>query len=135
EDEVQELWVRVTQAVIEDVGPTLGAHLGLAVPRGIAAGTLYLAVPLPFTLKLLETRLRPAIMSAFSQIPEAEGIQSFIVLVDEDAHPDLGMTLDEEDAPEAPATQGVPAHQSPAATGASGPNTHHESIRPLDEPR
>ncbi|MGJ0205059.1 chromosomal replication initiator protein DnaA [Leucobacter sp. gxy201] len=135
EDEVQDLWVRVTQAVIEDVGPTLGAHLGLAVPRGIAAGTLYLAVPLPFTLKLLETRLRPAIMSAFSQLPEAEGIQSFIVLVDEDAHPDLGMALDEHDAPEVSEVQSVPAHQPSAATGGAGSSTHHESIRPLDEPR
>ncbi|GAB2558578.1 chromosomal replication initiator protein DnaA [Leucobacter ruminantium] len=133
EDEVQEVWVKVTQAVMEDpaVGRTLGAHLGLAVPRGVAAGTLYLAVPLEFTLKLLETRLRPAIMTALAGVPEAAGIESFIVLVDEDAHP----VLDAE--PETPPAADIPpaaSAASPSSTGGSAP-TRGEYLRPLDEPR
>lgn len=144
EDEVQELWVRVTQAVIEDVGPTLGAHLGLAVPRGIAAGTLYLAVPLPFTLKLLETRLRPAIMTAIAGLPEAEGIQSFIVLVDEDAQPDIDMEVHDQDraSSEVSADTSVPSFEtapgtefSAATSQAHGAGARHEPSRPLDEPR
>ncbi|MCB1274646.1 MAG: ATP-binding protein, partial [Leucobacter sp.] len=45
---------------------------------------LYLAVQYDFTLKLLEGRFRPAIMSAISKIPEAESIDNFIVMVDPD---------------------------------------------------
>ncbi|MFA5605834.1 MAG: chromosomal replication initiator protein DnaA [Leucobacter sp.] len=121
EDEVQDVWARVTQSVMADpaVGPTLGAHLGLAVPRGMAAGTLYLAVPLEFTLKLLENRLRPAIMTAIAAMPEAENIENFIVLVDEDAHP----AIDPE--PTDPADE----HETTA------PRNRRESPRPLDEPR
>ena len=89
EHELQEVWARVTQSVMGDpaIGPAVGAQLALAVPRGIAAGTLYLAVQLDFTLKLLENRLRPAIMAAVAQIPEAQEIENFVVIVDEDAHP------------------------------------------------
>lgn len=90
ENEVQEAWASVTQAVMNDsaVGPTLGAHLGLAVPRGITAGTLYLAVPLEFTQRLLENRLRPAILAALSALP-APVVDNFVVVVDEDAHPEI----------------------------------------------
>ena len=140
EDEVQELWVKVTQAVMEDVGPTLGAHLGLAVPRGIAAGTLYLAVPLPFTLKLLETRLRPAIMAAFALVPEAEGIESFIVLVDEDAHPNIDTDFDAE--PETPRPPTGVSNEGSAGSSesvVSAPSAGHgsraEPTRPVAEPR
>nr|WP_236022115.1 chromosomal replication initiator protein DnaA [Leucobacter soli] len=67
-----------------EVGPAGGAQLELAVPRGVAAGTLYLAVEYDFTLKLLEGRFRPAIMAAVAGIPEAAGISNFIVMVDPD---------------------------------------------------
>lgn len=91
EDEVQEVWARVTQTLMSDpaIGPTLGAHLGLAVVRGVSAGVLYLAVPLEFTQKLLEGRLRPAILSALVDDPQGNMISSFIVVVDEDAHPEI----------------------------------------------
>lgn len=117
EHEIQEVWSKVTQAVMSDpaVGPAVGAQLALAVPRGIAAGTLYLAVQLEFTLKLLENRLRPAIMSAVAQIPEAEMIQNFIVIVDEEAHPSLD--------PE-------PRDEETADFG-----TKMDAPRPVDEPR
>ncbi|MFV0434628.1 MAG: chromosomal replication initiator protein DnaA [Leucobacter sp.] len=107
------------------VGPAVGAQLALAIPRGMAAGTLYLAVQLEFTLKLLETRLRPAIMSAVAQIPEAVGIENFIVIVDEDAHPVLDP--EPEPAQESPA---APPHLSSAI-----PPGRFESTRPLYEPR
>ncbi|UOQ61908.1 chromosomal replication initiator protein DnaA [Leucobacter rhizosphaerae] len=84
------------------IGPAVGAQLALAVPRGIAAGTLYLAVQLEFTLKLLETRLRPAIMAAVAQIPEAEEIENFVVIVDEDAHPTLDPEPEVEDLEDSP---------------------------------
>lgn len=100
------------------VGPAVGAQLALAVPRGLAGGTLYLAVQLEFTLKLLENRLRPAIMAAVAQIPEARGIENFIVIVDEDAHP----AIDPE-----PAAQSID-FTSPQATVP-------EPQRPLTEPR
>lgn len=91
ENEVQEVWVRVTQSVTEDpsVGRVVGAHLGLAVPRGVSAGTLYLAVPLEFTQKLLDGRLRPAILTALVEHSGDAPISNFIVIVDEDAHPEL----------------------------------------------
>ncbi|MBL3699467.1 chromosomal replication initiator protein [Leucobacter luti] len=133
EDEVQEVWDRVTQAVMQDpaVGPAVGAQLALALPRGIAAGTLYLAVQLEFTLKLLESRLRPAIMNAIAAIPEAQEIQNFVVIVDEDAHP----SLDPEPTPEAAPAQG----QGQAHTGNSFDDGHFiaraEPTRPVDEPR
>ncbi|MBC9943476.1 chromosomal replication initiator protein DnaA [Leucobacter sp. cx-328] len=89
--ELSEIWEEVTRIVMSNpaVGPAVGAQLALAFPRGLAAGTLYLAVQLEFTLKLLENRLRPAIMEALAEVPGAEPIQSFIVIVDADAQPVL----------------------------------------------
>lgn len=126
EDEVQEVWDRVTQAVMADpaVGPAVGAQLALALPRGIAAGTLYLAVQLEFTLKLLENRLRPAIMTAIAAIPDAQEIQNFVVIVDEDAHPSLD--------PEPVA--GAPAAAAPVAPF-DEPSARPEPTRPVHEPR
>ena len=101
-DEVQQIWEQVTQAVMGDpaVGPAVGAQLALAVPRGVGAGTLYLAVQLEFTLKLLESRLRPAIMSALAAIPAADGIDNFVVMVDETALPHIDPEPAEQAAPQ-----------------------------------
>ncbi|MGW9021236.1 chromosomal replication initiator protein DnaA [Leucobacter chromiiresistens] len=134
EDELQEVWERVTQAVMGDpaVGPAVGAQLALALPRGIAAGTLYLAVQLDFTLKLLENRLRPAIMAAIARIPEAHEIDNFIVIVDEDAHPDI----DPEPAPEPqPAAASVRESDAPDFGGARFDSPRHDTQRPVAEPR
>ena len=136
DDELQEVWGRVTQTVMGDptVGPAVGAQLALAVPRGIAAGTLYLAVQLEFTLKLLENRLRPAIMNAIAGIPEAKQIENFVVIVDEDAHP----ALDPDPEPASHATATAPA---PFQGGDTDPGLHttaptrHDSVRPVAEPR
>lgn len=89
EDEVQRVWEEITRTVMGDpaVGPAVGAQLALAVPRGVGAGTLYLAVQHDFTLKLLEGRLRPAIMTAIGGILDASEIENFIVLVDEEVQP------------------------------------------------
>lgn len=86
EEDVQRIWAQVARSLADDpeVGPTGSAQIALAVPRGVAAGMLYLAVQYDFTLKLLEGRFRPAIMSAISKIPEAESIDNFIVMVDPD---------------------------------------------------
>lgn len=80
----REIWARTAQIVLKDpeVGPAAAGQLGLAVPRGVAAHTMYLAVAHELTMQLLESRLRPAIMRAFAQIPEAHQIESFVVLVD-----------------------------------------------------
>ena len=133
EDELQEVWERVTQSVMGDpaVGPAVGAQLALALPRGIAAGTLYLAVQLDFTLKLLENRLRPAIMSAIARIPEAREIDNFIVIVDQDAHPDI----DPEPAPE-PVSEPEPQRDFEAGfSGARFDGRRSETQRPVAEPR
>nr|WP_240740065.1 chromosomal replication initiator protein DnaA [Leucobacter triazinivorans] len=109
------------------VGPANGAQVALAMPRGIAAGTLYLAVPYEFTLKLLESRLRPSIMSAIAEIPEADEIENFVVIVDEEALPSLD--------PE-PAIAEAPVAASPASSGrAAGAPARHDAVRPVDEPR
>ncbi len=101
EEEVQRAWAQITHAVMGDpeVGPTVGAQLALAVPRGISVGTLYLAVQHDYTLKLLETRLRPAIMHAVAKIPEAAPIETFVVIVDPDAQPAMESDPDEFAAP------------------------------------
>ncbi|RGE17335.1 chromosomal replication initiator protein DnaA [Leucobacter sp. wl10] len=124
DDELQEVWGRVTRTVMGDpsVGPANGAQVALAMPRGIAAGTLYLAVPYEFTLKLLESRLRPAIMAAIAGIPEADQIENFVVIVDEEALP----PLEPEPAAET---------EAPAAAAAQVAAPRHESARPVDEPR
>ncbi len=110
------------------VGPAVGAQLALALPRGLAAGTLYLAVQLEFTLKLLENRLRPAIMAAVAQIPEAREIDNFIVIVDEDAHPEISpdpSEADENEADQSGHTGSFHVEQQ----------TRYESSRPVSEPR
>lgn len=123
EADVQRVWEEITHAVMNDpsVGPAVGAQLALAVPRGIAAGTLYLAVQHDFTLKLLEGRLRPAIMHALSEHPDASAIESFIVLVDDDVQP-------------VPVTE--PDEVASPPSGAAEPHeVIHEFTRPVDAPR
>ncbi|WP_245190244.1 chromosomal replication initiator protein DnaA [Leucobacter exalbidus] len=116
------------------VGAPVGAQLALALPRGVAAGTLYLAVQLDFTLKLLENRLRPAIMAALASIPEASGIDNYIVIVDEDAHPSLDPEPVETIAPPAPLNHAASApaefRGEPAARPVSEPRTRHGAGEP-----
>lgn len=91
DEELRELWEEIKRLVNADasVGPVYGAQLLLATPRGVAGGTMYLAVQTDFTLKLLDGRLRPPIMSALANIPTAVGIENFVVIVDEDAVPEV----------------------------------------------
>lgn len=123
EEDVQRIWVEVTQAVANDpeVGPAGSAQLKLAVPRGVAAGTIYLAVQYDFTLKLLEGRFRPAIMSAISAMPEADGIENFIVMVDPEIEAE---THAEPDPISTPAPDPIPL-----PTGGPG-----SPARPISEP-
>ncbi|HUH52874.1 MAG TPA: chromosomal replication initiator protein DnaA [Microbacteriaceae bacterium] len=65
-----------------NVGPAFGAQLSLAIPRGLTAGMLYLAVQHDFTQRLLEHQLRHTIMNAISQTAATELIENFVVLVD-----------------------------------------------------
>ena len=121
EEDVQRVWAQITHAVMSDpqIGPAVGAQLALAVPRGISAGTLFLAVQHEFTLKLLENRLRPSIMQAVSAISDASEIESFVVIVDVDAQPAID-----------PEPEENPSWQSHVAVA---PPAEH--VRPLEEPR
>ncbi len=140
EDEVMRVWAQITHKVMSDpsVGLAMGAQLALAVPRGVGAGVLALAVQHEFTLKLLETKLRPAIMRAIAAIPDANSIESFEVTVDPDAQP----AIDPEPEPVADATPAPrPAVVSPGYNpqgynpATSEPARHiDESNRPLNEP-
>ena len=114
---MQRVWAQITHAVMgnPEVGPAVGAQLALAVPRGMSAGTLFLAVQHEFTLKLLENRLRPAIMQAVSTIPDAAGIESFVVIVDENAQPAID-----------------PEPEEAASDAAAGSDT--APVRPVNEP-
>lgn len=78
------IWEETTKLVIAnpEIGQTLGAQLKLAHVQGSAGGALYLAVSQEFTKKLLDEPLRGPILSAFEKIPEAAGLEDFIVLVD-----------------------------------------------------
>lgn len=160
DEELQRVWAQVTQVVMNDpsVGPAVGAQLALAIPRGLATGTLYLAVQLEFTLRLLETRLRPSILSAFATVADAESIDNFIVMVDETAvpvvdeptssHTDSGaaepssgsQSADREnDSQGAWTTRESPMTEHGAeATGHQGaeePGDRGDTQRPLAEPR
>ncbi|MFC5337331.1 chromosomal replication initiator protein DnaA [Leucobacter denitrificans] len=122
DEELYELWEEIKRHVNADasVGPVYGAQLTLATPRGVAAGTLYLAVQSDFTLKLLDGRLRPPIMSALAGVPSVESINNFVVIVDEDAVP----------APE-------PVRSESAFTDAPEPTVPSATRldRPVQEPR
>lgn len=122
EDEALRVWAQITHSVMGDrgVGPALGAQLALAVPRGIGAGVLYLAVQHDFTAKLLDTKLRPAIMRAAAAIPEAASIENFLVTVDPDAQP--AIDPEPHDAEPEPARTTHPAPSIP------------EVNRPVDAP-
>lgn len=89
--QVRELWGEITSAVMGDpeISPSLGAQLALAIPRGMGAGMLYLAVQHEFTQRLLDGQLRPIIMQAIAQHPGAGGIENFAVLVDTDVNEEL----------------------------------------------
>lgn len=145
EDEIRTIWEKVTELVMRDnsVGPAYGAQLALAVPRGVAAGTLYLAVQLDFTMRLLDTRLRTAIMQAITKVcPDGE-INNFVVIVDADAHPPLEDSFNSE----VEATESQQTHAETAAAPASradfssplansADSSHaHKLPRPGGEPR
>lgn len=133
EEDVLQVWGKITHTVMGDpgVGPTIGAQLALAVPRGITAGVLYLAVQHDFTAKLLESKLRGAIMNAVSSVPESSEIETFVVIIDPDAQP----AIDPE-----PVAQTVPefAGDSEAHSGSqdndSAGITFAETHRPVDAP-
>jgi len=136
EEDVERIWALVTRSVMSDpaVGPTVGAQLALAVPRGVGAGTLYLAVQHEFTLKLLEGRFRPAIMSAISGIPEASEIENFLVAVDPEVDPAIAATS--EPAPPVPAASAA-SHapvMEPSPEWATG-DRPVASFRPIPEAR
>lgn len=120
DEDLRELWEEIKRLVNADlsVGPVYGAQLLLATPRGVAGGTMYLAVQTDFTSKLLDGRLRPPIMSALANIPTAEGIENFVVIVDEDAAPVVE-----------PETTERAAVADPVIPSASRPE------RPINEPR
>ncbi len=135
EDDVLKVWAQITHAVMgdPDVGPAVGAQLALAVPRGIGAGMLHLAVQHDFTSKLLENKLRPAIMAAIAAIPEAEVIENFVVVVDPDAQPAIDPEPERE--PEQmtqPAASAGPAQAQPRDQTFDTPVAAVE--RPIHEP-
>ena len=127
---MQGVWAQITRAVADDpaVARSLIGQLGLAVPRGVGAGSLYLAVQYDFTQRLLDHELRPAIMSAIAKTPDAAGIENFIVLVDLTLQVDHSVgtvdqgTDDSAGEPE-PDTAEAPFSAAPA-----------EPVRPLHEP-
>ena len=84
DEQVRELWNEVTFSVMNDpeISPSMAAQLALALPRGMGAGMLYLAVQHEFTQRLLDSQLRPVIMRAIHQHPQAGAIDNFAVLVD-----------------------------------------------------
>lgn len=86
DEQVRDLWGEITLAVMNDpeISPSMAAQLALALPRGMGAGMLYLAVQHEFTQRLLDTQLRPVIMQAIAQHPGAVAIDNFAVLVDTD---------------------------------------------------
>nr|WP_243752041.1 chromosomal replication initiator protein DnaA [Leucobacter weissii] len=116
-----------------EVGPTVGAQLALAVPRGVGAGTLYLAVQHEFTLKLLENRLRPAIMSAVAGLPEAAEIKNYIVLVDAEVEPDLDQDPElerrEDSVPSSAPVRPVEEFMSRSGTGDPGESHLNDKYR------
>lgn len=129
EDEVQGVWAQITRAVADDpmVARSLIGQLGLAVPRGVGAGSLYLAVQYDFTQRLLDHELRPAIMSAIAKTPDATGIENFIVLVDPTLQVDHSVgTAEQETEAAQSADAGAPVDEQPAAPS--------EPVRPLHEP-
>lgn len=127
EEEVMRVWAQVTHSVMGDPSdgrPAVGAQLALAVPRGVGAGMLYLAVQ-HVHAQAAWLKLRPAIMSAIASIPDAEGIESFVVVVDPDAQP----AIDPEPTDEVPSPKQSIA-EGDAFTGA----VVSESSRPVNEP-
>ena len=134
EEDVQRIWAQVTQAVMSDpeVGPAGSAQLALAIPRGVGAGTLYLAVHYDFTLKLLEGRFRPAIMAALAGIPEAGEIENFIVLVDAEAEPTVQQ--DPEPAAASPAAAGEAGLPGAVGSAAPGIAAAVGANRPIPDP-
>lgn len=129
DEELNDLWEEIKRHVNADlsVGPVYGAQLLLATPRGVAAGTLYLAVQTDFTLKLLDGRLRPPIMGALAGITTAESINNFVVIVDEDAVP----------APEPEAAErhdfSIPSVSRPERP-IQEPRSRHAAAAPFEDP-
>ena len=128
DEELRELWAEVKRFVDDD--PSLGwryaSQMSLATPRGVAAGTLYLAVQEDFTQKLLDGRLREPIMTAFANIADAESIANFVVLVDEDAVP-------EEEPEERESDEPVPSASRIERPG-NEPRRSHAASAPPEDP-
>lgn len=102
DDQVRDLWGEITLAVMNDpeIAPSMAAQLALALPRGMGAGMLYLAVQHEFTQRLLDSQLRPVIMKAIAEHPNAGSIDNFAVLVDGDVSIQLEAEAQEQEAHE-----------------------------------
>lgn len=136
DEELNELWEEIKRHVNADlsVGPVYGAQLLLATPRGVAAGTLYLAVQTDFTLKLLDGRLRPPIMAALAGLNTAEKIDNFVVIVDEDAvpapEPETAERSDRAERPDFAQPQAATRADRPIQE----PRSRHAAAAPPEDP-
>lgn len=126
DNELREIWEEVTRRVQADdtVGRAYAAPLLLATPRGVAAGTLYLAVQFDFTLKLLDGRLRQPIMSAIAATPSASAIENFVVIVDEEAEPAAEPAGERSTEPAASVLPERPVNE---------PRSRHAAVIPLED--
>lgn len=127
DEELRELWEEIKRLVMADlsVGPGYTSQILLATPRGVAAGTIYLAVQADYTQKLLDGRLRTPIMTALASIPAAASIDNFVVIVDEDAVPEpepetqdrASQSAGSSNRSERPANEPRSRHAAPSAPG------------------
>lgn len=135
-EQVRDLWGEITQSVMNnpEISPSMAAQLALALPRGMGAGMLYLAVQHEFTQRLLDTQLRPVIMHAISQHPSAGAISNFAVLVDADVSAQLQAEAQqyEQQTAEVPFVEEAPRHVDvqPESFG----YRHQPAQPPADEP-
>lgn len=131
DNELREIWDEVTRRVQADetVGRAYAAPLLLATPRGVAAGTLYLAVQFDFTLKLLDGRLRQPIMSAIAATPSASTIENFVVIVDEEAEPSPEPAVERSHEP---VRSGMPERMPERPV--HEPRSRHAAAVPVEDP-
>ncbi|KAB1655383.1 chromosomal replication initiator protein DnaA [Pseudoclavibacter chungangensis] len=90
--DIADIWRRILESLASDdrVQPSLHGFLGLASPKGVMAGTIFLEVPNDLTRTMIEQRGRLPLLGAIAQLDDDAKVSTFAVIVNPDVDPTFG---------------------------------------------
>ncbi|MDP4803843.1 MAG: chromosomal replication initiator protein DnaA [Candidatus Nanopelagicales bacterium] len=128
ETDLTEVWNQTLSRLSDgSLNPQQRAFVSLTRPLGLVEDTALIAAPNEFTKDVLETRLRPAVVAALSDILGRE--MRLAVTVDPSISTDLDETATDEAADATYADDFPPVPDEPFRPGTGSPSTRMEDAR------